>query len=104
MVAIAGNVDPGFDSVRDAFAANFAAGLELGASLCVYLRGRPVVDLWGGIADERTGRSWTADTVAVTFSTTKGMTAVCANMCIDRGLLDGHGRVAPGIWPCSRRS
>lgn len=98
MVDIHGEVSPGFEPVRDVFAGNFVDGLELGASLGVYVEGRPVVDLWGGIADETSGRPWTEDTVAVTFSSTKGMTAACANMCIDRGLLDVDAPVTT-YWP-----
>ena len=43
-------------AVRDAFAANFAERGEVGAAVCVYVDGRPVVDLWGGVADRDTGR------------------------------------------------
>ena len=50
-VVVQGECDPAFAGVRDAFAANFAAGLELGASLCVEVDGRAVVDLWGGWLD-----------------------------------------------------
>lgn len=42
---IHGTTDPRFRSVRDAFAANFRAHGEVGAALCVYRRGRRVVDL-----------------------------------------------------------
>jgi hypothetical protein len=37
--------------------------------------GRPVVDLWGGVADPATGRVWCDDTPPVVFSTTKSATA-----------------------------
>src|SRR4051812_49760206 len=36
----------GWEGVRDAFAANLAAGLEIGASFAAYHKGRKVVDLW----------------------------------------------------------
>jgi CubicO group peptidase (beta-lactamase class C family) len=52
---IHGSTDPRFQTVRDAFAANFCDHGEVGAALCVYVRGRCVVDLWGGIADLTTG-------------------------------------------------
>jgi Rhodopirellula transposase DDE domain len=48
---IHGSTDPRFQVIRDAFAANFRDHGEVGAALCVYHRGRRVVDLWGGIAD-----------------------------------------------------
>jgi CubicO group peptidase (beta-lactamase class C family) len=92
-----GSVQRGFEGVREAFEANFDAGIELGASLGVYVDGQEVVNLWGGLATAPT-TDWTADTVAVTFSSTKGMTAACANMCIDRGLLDIDAPVT-SYWP-----
>jgi hypothetical protein len=52
-----------FQAVRDAFAANFHDHGEVGAALCVYLRGRRVVGLWGGIADLTTGTPCAEDTL-----------------------------------------
>lgn len=89
---------PGFEPVRDAFAANFAAGTEVGAAFAVYHRGRPVVDLWGGVADVATGRPWQEDTVVLVFSTTKGATAACAHLLAARGQLDVEAPVARW-WP-----
>ena len=88
MTPIHGTTDPRFQAVRDAFAANFRDHGELGAALCVYLRGRRVVDLWGGIADLTTGAPWAEDTLQYVFSTTKGFTATCAHLLVQRGELD----------------
>jgi CubicO group peptidase (beta-lactamase class C family) len=88
----------GFEGVRDRFEKNFADGLEVGAAFSAYHRGRQVVDLWGGIADEATGRPWVEDTLVVVFSTTKGATAVCANKLADEGRLDVNAPVAE-YWP-----
>jgi CubicO group peptidase (beta-lactamase class C family) len=98
MTEVHGMVADGYEPVRDAFVANFDEGLELGASVGVYADGEPVVDLWAGIADSTTGREWAEDTIAVPFSVTKGMTATCANICIDRGVLDVDAPVAK-YWP-----
>ena len=97
-LAIHGHVEPRFDRVRDAFAENFARGDELGAACCVYHRGRPVVDVWAGTADRASGRPWTADTAAVVFSATKGITAACLLGLVERGLLDLDAPVA-AYWP-----
>jgi CubicO group peptidase (beta-lactamase class C family) len=70
-----GTFDPGFESVADAFAANFDEHDEVGAAVCVYHRGRPVLDLWGGLADREAGRPWQRDTLQLVFSTTKGVAA-----------------------------
>ena len=56
---IGGWVESSFEPVLDAFAANFDEHAEVGAAVCVYLDGEPVVDLWGGFADATTGRPWT---------------------------------------------
>ena len=93
-----GWVDPGFEGVRDAFVANFAEHGEVGAAVCVYVDGRPVVDLWGGVADRRRERRWAEDTVVPVFSSTKGVTAVAASLAIERGLLDPDAPVA-STWP-----
>jgi hypothetical protein len=53
MLQVQGNCDPRFAPVKDAFARNFAEGLELGASFCATVDGVPVVDIWAGDADER---------------------------------------------------
>jgi CubicO group peptidase (beta-lactamase class C family) len=95
---IEGLVEPGVGGVADALRRNFERRGEVGAACCVYLDGRPVVDVRAGVADVATGRPWTEDTLALVFSTTKGATAICANLLIERGLLDPDARVAEH-WP-----
>ncbi|MFC5815154.1 serine hydrolase domain-containing protein [Nonomuraea harbinensis] len=98
MPEISGLTAPGFEAVRDAFAANLASGQEVGAAVSVYLHGRQVVDLWGGIADPGTGRRWERDTLQVVYSTTKAVTATCALLLAQRGELDLDAPVAR-YWP-----
>lgn len=93
-----GTVDARFAPVRDAFAANFAQRGELGAALHVTVDGRAVVDLWGGVADHRHGREWTADTLVLVFSSTKGAAAACAHLLAARGELDLDRPIARD-WP-----
>jgi CubicO group peptidase (beta-lactamase class C family) len=93
-----GTTAAGFESVRDAFQANFDKGLEIGAAFSAYYRGEKVVDLWGGTADVDTGRAWDERTLALVFSTTKGATAICANKLAQEGLLDVDAPVAR-YWP-----
>ncbi|MGI5271536.1 serine hydrolase domain-containing protein [Nonomuraea sp. CA-218870] len=95
---IGGHTAPGFEAVRAAFAANLASGQDVGAAVSVYLRGRQVVDLWGGIADPGTGRPWERDTLQVVYSTTKAVTAACALLLAQRGELDLDAPVAR-YWP-----
>ncbi|PRX97688.1 serine hydrolase domain-containing protein [Allonocardiopsis opalescens] len=98
MPEIGGETAPGFEGVRDAFAANLAQHHEVGAAVGVYLHGRKVVDLWGGLADPDTGRRWERDTLQVVYSTTKGITAACAHLLAERGELDLDAPVA-AYWP-----
>ncbi len=93
-----GTTAAGFEGVRDAFDANFAKGLEIGASFSAYHRGEKVVDLWGGSADPMADRPWDERTLALVFSTTKGATAVCANKLAQEGRLDVDAPVAQ-YWP-----
>jgi CubicO group peptidase (beta-lactamase class C family) len=93
-----GTCDARFEPVRQALLDNFASRGELGASLCVLVDGRVVVDLCGGVADRSSGRPWTPDTVAMVFSATKGATALCAHVLSARGELDLDAPVAQ-YWP-----
>src|SRR5512143_441337 len=95
---IRGECDPRFAEVRDGFAANFAAGKEIGASVCVTVDGKPVVDLWAGHADKARTRPWHKNTIVNVYSTTKGLGALCANLLADRGKLDLDAPVAK-YWP-----
>jgi CubicO group peptidase (beta-lactamase class C family) len=97
-VEIGGTCAARFTGVREAFAANFDAGREVGASFAVTLDGEPVVDLWAGTADAAGTRPWERDTIVNVFSTTKAMTATCVHMLVDRGLLDVDAPVAH-YWP-----
>ncbi|HYD09388.1 MAG TPA: serine hydrolase domain-containing protein, partial [Acidimicrobiales bacterium] len=95
---IDGKVEAGFEGVRDAFAANFEQHGEVGAAFALYVDGRCVVDLWGGVADIETGREYSEDTLQLVFSTTKGLTAMCAARLMEQGLLDVDAPVA-SYWP-----
>lgn len=82
--------------MREAFARNFAECGEAGASVAI--DGERAVDLCAGDADSAGRNPWRRDTVVTTYSTTKGMTALCAHPLIDRGELDLDATVA-GYWP-----
>ena len=98
MSEVSGDTAPGFEEVRDAFAANLAGGQEIGAAVSAYLNGRKVVDLWGGIADPADGRAWERDTLQVVYSTTKAVTAACALLLAQRGELNLDAPVTE-YWP-----
>lgn len=98
MAEIRGDVAEGFGAVADVFTSHFDDGDEIGAACCVYVDGVPRVDLWGGVADATTGRPWHDDTLAVVFSTTKGITATAIAMLVGAGTLSYDDRVADH-WP-----
>lgn len=95
-MAMDGFVHPDFCRVVDALRAQLA-GSAGGAAVCVYHHGECVVDIWGGNRDEL-GSAWTHDTMAPSFSTTKGVASTLLHMMVDRGLLDYGDRVAKH-WP-----
>ena len=95
---IQGECDPRFQEVRDEFARNFRERGEVGAAVCVTAGGRTVVDLWGGVADRRSGRPWERDTLGVVWSCTKGAVALCTHILVSRGLLDLDAPAA-AYWP-----
>jgi hypothetical protein len=43
-----GRIDPAFQAVREVFEASFTDGQN---AVAVFVNGRAVVDLWGGVAD-----------------------------------------------------
>jgi len=97
-IDIHGTCDARFGRVKDAFAENWAKHGEVGASLSVAMEGETVVDLWGGSADAVGARPWERDTICNTYSTTKGITTICAHRLVDQGLLDVDAPVVK-YWP-----
>ncbi|MFE1768527.1 serine hydrolase domain-containing protein [Streptomyces angustmyceticus] len=93
-----GWADEGFGAFADEFARNFAERGELGAAAAVFVDGRQVVDLWGGVADDRTGRRWTRDTVLPVMSLTKAVVSILAHLLAQEGELDLDAPVAD-CWP-----
>ena len=98
MAEISGVCDERFAGVRDALAANLDKGLDVGASVAVFVEGSPAVDIWGGHLDEQGDDPWQHDTITNVWSITKTMTALCALILADRGELDFSAPVAR-YWP-----
>jgi CubicO group peptidase (beta-lactamase class C family) len=95
---IQGECDQRFERVKRVFAENFERRDELGASVAVTLDGRPVVDLWGGHLDHAKTKPWQRDNIVNVWSTTKGLTAICAHKLAGEGKLDLDAPVAK-YWP-----
>jgi CubicO group peptidase (beta-lactamase class C family) len=95
---IQGAADSNFACTLNGFAQLFPGRRFGGGALSVFLHGEPVVDVWTGYADRRGTEYWTADTGAMVFSVTKGMTSTVIHRLADRGLIDYDTPVA-AYWP-----
>lgn len=95
-VEIHGTVDPGFEAIAEAMAANFTNPGEVGAAAAAVVEGEVVVDIWAGLA--RPGVPWARDTIVPVFSATKGATALVIHVLADRGELDIKAPIAR-YWP-----
>ncbi|MGC1188959.1 MAG: serine hydrolase domain-containing protein, partial [Candidatus Binatus sp.] len=95
---IEGTCEARFKRVREIFADSFENGIEVGAAVAAVVDGKPIFDLWGGHADKARTRPWTRDTIVNVWSTTKGITSICAHRLVDQGKLDLDAPVAK-YWP-----
>jgi CubicO group peptidase (beta-lactamase class C family) len=73
-------------------------GLEAGLQVAAYLDGELVVDAWGGLADESTGRQVDVDTLFNVFSATKGVASTALHVQAERGLVDYDAPIVR-YWP-----
>lgn len=94
----AGFLKPAFFDVGEAFAANFADGVELGASFAVMLEDELVVDIRGGHMDRKKETPWTEDTLACIYSSGKAVLALLIAHEVSNGKLDYDAPVA-AYWP-----
>lgn len=93
-----GSVDSRFEPVRDAFALNFEKFGEVGAACCVYVQGRCVVDLSGGVTTAGGSEPYADRTLQLVYSATKGVTTIAAHMLAQEGRLDFDAPVVD-YWP-----
>ena len=94
-IVIQGFVQEDFRPVAEQLQKQLEAGAG-GAAVCVYHRGERVVDIWAGAMSPDV--EWESDTIALSFSTTKGVMATMVHTLVDRGLLDYDDPVAK-YWP-----
>jgi CubicO group peptidase (beta-lactamase class C family) len=93
-----GTVAPEFEEVRNEFRKNLQERGELGGACALYVQGKNLVDLWGGIRDPRKQAPWEKDTLVTVFSTTKGLAAMALAAAHSRGLFELDEPVAT-YWP-----
>ncbi|MDQ8037887.1 MAG: serine hydrolase domain-containing protein [Pedobacter sp.] len=94
---IEGYVHPDFRGVAQVFRQQLPHRGAGGAALCIYHRGERVIDIWGGSRD-REGTPWTADTLSLSFSTTKGIVSTLLHILASRGELE-YDRPVADYWP-----
>ena len=71
---------------------------ELGAAISIWKNGKPRLDLHGGFRDARREKPWTADTLVLIWSATKGLGAACLLHALQEHKIDIARRVAE-FWP-----
>ena len=94
---INGYVHPDFVDVVNVLRRQLPKKSPGGAAICIYHKGKKVVDVWGGTKNWA-GDAWEEDTLAVSFSTTKGVTSTLLHILINRGLADYDDPIAK-YWP-----
>lgn len=97
-MSVSGYCHPGFQSIRDVFAENFATRDDVGAAFALTYKGEFVVDLWGGFLDEAKTIPWPEDGLCTVWSLGKAVSAICALQLVERGLIELDGSVAD-YWP-----
>lgn len=71
---------------------------EVGIQFAVYKDEELVVDVWGGVADQATGRKVDRQTLFNVFSVTKAITATAVHIQAERGLVSYDAPIAR-YWP-----
>lgn len=94
---LTGDTAPGFAPVRQAFA-RMVGRRPGGGALVVRRRGETVVELCAGYADRARRRPWQPGTVALSFSTTKGVASVVVHRLVEQGLL-AYDEPVCSYWP-----
>ena len=86
------------ERVASLFEENFTHYGELGASVSVWQKGEPVVELHGGFRDAKREQPWTIDTVVLFWSATKGLGSACLLHALQEGAINLDRSVAE-FWP-----
>src|SRR5690606_27241060 len=71
---------------------------EIGLQVAAYLDGKLVIDAWAGLADPEKKKPVDGDTLFMLSSTTKGVTATCMHVCVEKHKLDYDMPIVK-VWP-----
>ena len=94
---IQGYVDPAFAGVARELERQIPADGRSGSAVAVYYQDRCVVDIWAGCRDHD-GNPWQEDTLALSFSTTKGVASTLLHVLADQGLIE-YDKPVSYYWP-----
>ncbi len=75
-----------------------ADGRQVGVQVAAYKDGKPVIDAWAGQMGPADSRPVGPDSLFLSFSVTKGVTATAIHILADRGLID-YDAPAAKYWP-----
>jgi CubicO group peptidase (beta-lactamase class C family) len=84
--------------LKPLFQENFEKFGELGAAVSLWQNGKPTVDLYSGFRDVHREKPWTADTMVLVWSATKGIGSACVLHALQEHKIDITQRVAE-FWP-----
>jgi CubicO group peptidase (beta-lactamase class C family) len=71
---------------------------EIGLQVAAYLDGKLVIDAWAGMADEANKKAVDGDTMFMLSSTTKGITATCMHLLVEKHKLSYDMPIVK-VWP-----
>ena len=86
------------DQVRAVLASLVQDTPEIGLQVAAYLDGELVIDAWAGMADPAAGKLVDGDTLFMLSSTTKGVTATCMHLCVEKHGLS-YDMPIVDVWP-----
>jgi CubicO group peptidase (beta-lactamase class C family) len=71
---------------------------EIGLQVAAYVDGELAIDAWAGMADPSAGKAVDGDTLFMLSSTTKGVTATCMHLCVEKHGLSYDMPIVE-VWP-----
>jgi CubicO group peptidase (beta-lactamase class C family) len=91
-------IAPVLHRLKPLFEENFEKYGELGAAVSVWQNGKSIVDLHGGFCDAGRQKPWTADTVVLVWSATKGIGSACVLHALQQRKIR-LDRTVTEFWP-----
>jgi CubicO group peptidase (beta-lactamase class C family) len=86
------------ERVASLFEENFTRFGELGAAVSLWQHGKSIAELNGGFRDRKREQPWTADTIVLFWSATKGLGSACLLHALQERNVGLEQRVAE-FWP-----